>query len=86
MMRILRSIFKRIDNTIIIVLVSAIQQRESVIHTYSTLFYILFPIGHYRISSKIPCVISKSLLSHLFKSHGPVRLQSIGSLELDTTE
>ena len=62
----LRSIFKRIDNTIIIVLVSAVRQRESVVYIYFTLFYIPFPIGHYRISSRVPCAISKSLLSYLF--------------------
>ena len=40
------------------VLVSGVQQSDSVIHIHvSILFQILFPLGYYRIFSRVPCAI-----------------------------
>ena len=51
-----------------VVLVSGVQQSESVMHIHiSTHFKILFHIGHYRVLSKVPCAtldqISRSVMS-----------------------
>ena len=52
-----------------VVLVSGVQQSESVIHIHiSTLFFFrLFShIGHYRVLSRVPCAIQQVLISYLF--------------------
>ena len=48
-----------------VVLVSGVQQSESVIHT-STLFQILFLYMYYRVLSRVPCAIQQVLISYLF--------------------
>ena len=49
-------------------LVSAVQQSESVIPTHiSTLFFRFFPhIGHQRALSRVPCAIQQVLINYLF--------------------
>ena len=50
-----------------VVLVSAVQQSDSVIHIHiSILFQILFHIGYYRILSRGPCAIKEVLVDYLF--------------------
>ena len=36
------------------------------IDKYSLSFYILFPLGHYRILSRVLCAVQQVLISHLF--------------------
>ena len=51
-------IFIRVELIYNVVLVSAVQQSESVIHiTISTLFRFFPHIGHYRVLSRVPCAI-----------------------------
>ena len=46
-----------------VVLISAVQQSDSVIHMYTILFHILFQIMVYhRILTIVPCAISRTLL------------------------
>ena len=50
-----------------VVLVSGIQQSESVIPIHSPLFFRFFSHkGHYRVLSRVPCAISRSLLVGVF--------------------
>ena len=53
-----------------VVLVSGVQQSESVIHIHvSTLFFRFFShIGHYRVLRRVSCVIQQVLISYLFFS------------------
>ena len=47
-------------------LVSVVQQSESVVHI-STLCFSFFPrIGHYRVLNRVPCAIQQVLISYLF--------------------
>ena len=47
-------------------LVSAVQQSESVIHYIYPLFFRFFShIGHYRVLSRVPCAIQQVLISYL---------------------
>ena len=49
-----------------VVLVSSVQQSESVIHV-TTLFLKFFAhIGHYRVLSRVPCAAQQVLTSYLF--------------------
>ena len=49
-----------------VLLVSGIQQSESVIHMHiPTLLQILSHIGHYRVLSRVPCSIQGLLISCL---------------------
>ena len=46
-----------------VLLVSGVWQNDSVIHIHvSVLFQILFPIGYYRILSRVPCAIQQVLV------------------------
>ena len=40
-----------------VVLISAVQQSDSVMHTYTFFFYILFHMVHHRILNIVPCVM-----------------------------
>ena len=50
-----------------VVLVSAVQQSEPVIHTHISLSFRFFShIGHYKVLSRVPCVMSRFLLVIIF--------------------
>ena len=47
-----------------VVLVSAVQQSETVIYTFPLLFRFFSYIGHCRVLSKVPCAIQQILISY----------------------
>ena len=49
-----------------VVLVSAVQQSESVIYIYPLFFRFFSHIGDYRVLSRVPCAIQQVLISYLF--------------------
>ena len=49
--------FIGVELTYSVVLLSGVQQSESVIHIYKSIFKrFFFHIGHYRVLSRVPCV------------------------------
>ena len=51
-----------------IVLVSGVQQTDSVLYMHvSILFQILFPLGCYRILKRVPCAIQEVSVGFLFQ-------------------
>ena len=49
-----------------VVLVSDVQQSDSVIHIHVSFFRFFSHRGYYRVLSRIPCVIQEVLVDYLF--------------------
>ena len=49
-----------------VVLVSGVQQSESVIHTHTSTLRFFSHVGHYRVLHRVPCAIQQILFSYLF--------------------
>ena len=49
-----------------VVLVLGVQQSDSVLHTYMSMFFRFFSlIGYYRLLSIVPCWLSREILIHI---------------------
>ena len=49
-----------------VVLVSGVQQSESVIYTHTSTLRFFSHVGHYRVLHRVPCAIQQILFSYLF--------------------